>query len=444
MTVDQARKAVVADLEAGGFLVETKPYKVPRGRSQRSGAVIEPMLMEQWWVKAKPLADAAIAAVEQGKTKFVPEHYTKTFMHWMTNIEDWCISRQLWWGHQIPAYYCATATSRSHATRRARAARAARARCVRTTTSSIRGSRRACGRSRRWAGPTRRAILQTFYPNNVLVTAPDIIFFWVARMMMMGIHFMGKVPFRTVYLTSTVVDEIGQKMWKTKGNVIDPLDVVNGATLRHIARARRSGETARARRDQEAIKKQSPEGMPAMGADALRFALAALNTGSSRIRLSPDRIKEYRNFINKLWNASRFALMNFDGYDPARFEAQLGRRRAASGSACPSAGSCRGCSTHALPSIPRSRRSASPTRRKRSGTSCGTSCATGTSSSRSRTCIRAKSSPRIRLAPRAATSCKACSRPRSRPRCASCIRSRRSSPKRSGRSCRSRPRCRSR
>jgi valyl-tRNA synthetase len=320
MTVEQARKAVVADLAAGGFLVETKPYKVPRGRSQRSGAVIEPMLMEQWWVKAKPLADAAIAAVEQGKTKFVPEHYTKTFMHWMTNIEDWCISRQLWWGHQIPAYYCAD----DHVT----VARDAPSAC------------RTCGKSPlrqdddildTWFSsglwpfstlgwPDKTRDLQTFYPNNVLVTAPDIIFFWVARMMMMGIHFMGKVPFRTVYLTSTVVDELGQKMSKTKGNVIDPLDVVNGATL----------DTLLARVDQEKppepdeikkrIKKQSPEGMPAMGADALRFALAALNTGSSRIRLSPDRIKEYRNFINKLWNASRFALMNFDGYDPARFD----------------------------------------------------------------------------------------------------------------------------
>ena len=323
MTVEQARKAVVADLEADGFLVETKPYKVPRGKSQRSGAVIEPMLMEQWWVKAKPLADKAIAAVEQGKTKFVPEHYTKTFMHWMTNIEDWCISRQLWWGHQIPAYYCAD----GHVT----VARELPAACKQCGKPELRQDDDILDTwfsSGLWpfstlGWPDKTHDLRTFYPNSVLVTAPDIIFFWVARMMMMGIHFMGKVPFKNVYLTSTVVDENGQKMSKTKGNVIDPLDVVNGATL----------ETLLARVDQEKppepdeikkrIKKQSPEGMPAMGADALRFALAALNTGSSRIRLSPDRIKEYRNFINKLWNASRFALMNFDGYDPARFEAQL-------------------------------------------------------------------------------------------------------------------------
>jgi valyl-tRNA synthetase len=323
MTVEQARKAVVADLEAGGFLVETKPYKVPRGRSQRSGAVIEPMLMEQWWVKAKPLADKSIAAVEQGKTKFVPEHYTKTFMHWMTNIEDWCISRQLWWGHQIPAYYCAD----EHVT----VAREAPAACATCGKSPLRQDDDILDTwfsSGLWpfstlGWPDKTRDLQTFYPNNVLVTAPDIIFFWVARMMMLGQHFMGKVPFRTVYLTSTVVDENGVKMSKTKGNVIDPLDVVNGATLQALLDRVDQEKPPEPDEIKKRQKRQYPEGIPPMGADALRFALAALNTGSSRIKLSVDRIKEYRNFINKLWNASRFALMNFDGYDPARFEAQL-------------------------------------------------------------------------------------------------------------------------
>ena len=323
MTVDQARKAVVADLEAGGFLVETKPYKVPRGRSQRSGAVIEPMLMEQWWVKAKPLADKAIAAVEQGKTKIVPEHYTKTFMHWMTNIEDWCISRQLWWGHQIPAYYCAE----GHVT----VAREAPSTCSVCGKSPLRQDDDILDTwfsSGLWpfstlGWPDKTRDLQTFYPNNVLVTAPDIIFFWVARMMMMGIHFMGKVPFKTVYLTSTVVDENGVKMSKTKGNVIDPLNVVNGATLQALLDRIDEEKPPEPDEIKKRQKRQYPDGIPAMGSDALRFALAALNTGSSRIKLSVDRIKEYRNFINKLWNASRFALMNFDGFDPARFEAQL-------------------------------------------------------------------------------------------------------------------------
>jgi valyl-tRNA synthetase len=324
MTIDKARAAVVADLEAGGFLGEVKPHKVPRGRSQRSGAVIEPMLMEQWWVRAAPLAEKAATAVEQGKTKFVPELYTKTFMHWMTNIRDWCISRQLWWGHQIPAWHCAGCP---HITV-ARTAPATCSKCGGAVTqdedildtwfSSALWPFSTLG----WPDKTRE--LATFYPNNVLVTGPDIIFFWVARMLMMGLHFMGKVPFRTVYLTSIVTDEHGDKMSKTKGNVIDPLDVMHGATIEtliervDVERPPVDPETLK-----KALRKNFGKGIPPMGADALRFALTALNTGSSRIRLSIERVEGYRNFINKLWNASRFALMNLDGFDPERFEAQL-------------------------------------------------------------------------------------------------------------------------
>jgi valyl-tRNA synthetase len=326
MTIEEARKAVVADLEAGGFLANVKDYQVPRSRSQRSGAVIEPMLMEQWWVKAAPLAERAAAGVDQGKTKFVPELWTKTFMHWMTNIRDWCISRQLWWGHRIPAWYC-------NACGKVMVARQDPTAC-------------ACGGALRqdedvldtwfssglwpfstlgWPDKTRE--LQTFYPNNVLVTAPDIIFFWVARMMMLGLHFTGKVPFRTVYLTSIVTDENGDKMSKMKGNVIDPLDIVFGATLDQLLKRADVDNAPEAAI--KSIKKHFAKGIPAMGADALRFALAALNTSGRYIRLSIERVEGYRNFINKLWNASRFALMNLDGYDPERFEAQL----AASGSA---------------------------------------------------------------------------------------------------------------
>jgi valyl-tRNA synthetase len=325
MTVDEARKAVVADLEAGGFLGEVKPYKVPRGRSQRSGAVIEPMLMDQWWVKAAPLAEKCVAAVESGKTKFVPELWTKTYMHWMTNIKDWCISRQLWWGHRIPAWYCAAC---EHVT----VAREDVVACGKCGSAEVRQDEDILDTwfsSALWpfstlGWPDKTRQLSTFYPNNVLVTGPDIIFFWVARMMMFGMHFMGKVPFRTVYLTSIVTDENGDKMSKTKGNVIDPLDVVHGASLEtllqrvDVEKPPVDPETLK-----KAIKKHFPKGIPAMGADALRFALAALNTGSSRIRLSIDRVEGFRNFINKLWNASRFALMNLDGYDPERFEAQL-------------------------------------------------------------------------------------------------------------------------
>jgi len=321
MTVDEARKAIVADLEAGGHLGEIKPHKVPRGRSQRSGAVIEPMLMDQWWVRAAPLAEKAAAAVETGKTKFVPELWTKTYMHWMTNIRDWCISRQLWWGHRIPAYYCGCGT-----TMVAREAPKECGTCGRTDIKQDEDVLDTWFSSALWpfstlGWPEKTRALSTFYPNNVLVTGPDIIFFWVARMMMFGIHFMGKVPFRTVYLTSIVTDENGDKMSKMKGNVIDPLDIVYGASLDALLKRAEVDNAPDAA--VKTIKKNYAKGIPAMGADALRFSLAALNTSGRYIRLSAERVEGYRNFINKLWNASRFALMNLDGYDPERFEAQL-------------------------------------------------------------------------------------------------------------------------
>jgi len=326
MTIDEARKAVVEDLEAAGLLGATKDYKVPRGRSQRSGAVIEPMLMEQWFVKVEPLAKPAIEAVEQGKTRFVPELWTKTYMHWMTNIKDWCISRQLWWGHRIPAWYCDGCGE-------ATVARQDPLACSKCGGADLRQDEDILDTwfsSGLWpmstlGWPDKSRSLQAFYPNNVLVTGPDIIFFWVARMMMMGLHFTGKVPFRTVYLTSIVTDENGDKMSKTKGNVIDPLDVVHGAQLNALVE-RAETEIADAKQRAAAIKnikKTFGKGIPSMGADALRFALAALNTSGRYIRLSIDRVEGYRNFINKLWNASRFALMNLDGYDPERFEAQV-------------------------------------------------------------------------------------------------------------------------
>jgi len=323
LTVDEARKAVVADLEAAGALAGVKDYRVPRGRSQRSGAVIEPMLMEQWWVKAAPLAEKAVAAVEQGKTKFVPEHETKTFMHWMTNIKDWCISRQLWWGHRIPAWHCACG-----AITVARETPAACSACGSAAITQDEDILDTWFSSGLWpfstlGWPEKTRDLATFYPNNVLVTGPDIIFFWVARMMMMGLHFMGKAPFRTVYLTSLVTDENGDKMSKTKGNVIDPLDIVHGATLEQlIERVDIEKPPVDLEQLKRALRKNFAKGIPAMGADALRFALAALNT-TLRLRLSVERVEKYRNFINKLWNASRFALINLDGYDPERFEAQL-------------------------------------------------------------------------------------------------------------------------
>jgi valyl-tRNA synthetase len=247
----------------------------------------------------------------------------------MTNIRDWSISRQLWWGHRIPAWHCDACghitVSRDEVAGCAKCGSAVHQDedVLDTWFSSGLWPFSTLG----WPEKTRE--LATFYPNNVLVTAPDIIFFWVARMMMMGLHFMGKVPFRTVYLTSTVTDENGDKMSKTKGNVIDPLDVVHGATLDALLARVDVEKPPDPDGTKKAIKKHFGKGIPPMGSDALRFALAALNTGSSRIRLSIERVESYRNFINKLWNASRFVLMNLDGYDAERFEAQLAATRGA-------------------------------------------------------------------------------------------------------------------
>ncbi len=324
MTVEQAREAVVADLEAAGRLGEVKEHTVPRGRCDRSNTVIEPLLSEQWFVRARPLAEPALEAVERGKTQFVPELWTKTFEHWMKNIKDWCISRQLWWGHRIPAWYCDACSEI-------------------TVTRDDPSSCGSCGSDRirqdedvldTWFSsalwpfstlgwPEKTPELRTFYPNSVLVTGPDIIFFWVSRMMMMGIHFLGKTPFRKVYFTPIVTDESGEKMSKVKGNVVDPLDVVHGATRGDlVARAEQGGAPKAAI---ENIKKHFPEGMNAAGADALRFSLAAMTTPGKNIKLSMERIEGYRHFINKLWNASRFAMMNLDGFESERFAGRLER-----------------------------------------------------------------------------------------------------------------------
>jgi valyl-tRNA synthetase len=321
LSVADARKAVVADLEAAGLLVEVKPHTVPLGRCERCRTVVEPMLSLQWFVKVAPLAAPAIEAVESGKTKFVPEAWTKTYMHWMKNLKDWCISRQLWWGHRIPAWHCQACSEVTVA----REAPSACGKCggavkqdddvLDTWFSSALWPFSTLG----W--PDKPRDLTTFYPTSVLVTGHDIIFFWVARMMMMGLRFMKKVPFRTVYITALVVDENGQKMSKTKGNVIDPLDVVFGATKQQLVeKAEASGVAPDI---VKMITKQYPDGIPASGADALRFTLAALAAQGRNIRLSVQRVEGYRHFVNKIWNASRFALMNLAGFEADRFADEL-------------------------------------------------------------------------------------------------------------------------
>ena len=324
MTVLEARKAVVADLDTAGLLGEVTDYKVARGRCDRSNTIIEPLLSDQWWVKTESLAAPAIEAVESGKTEFVPALWSKTYMHWMKNITDWCISRQLWWGHRIPAWYCDGCDKMT-------VAREEVTQCAHCEGTDVRQDEDVLDTwfsSALWpfstlGWPEKTPALATFYPNDVLVTGPDIIFFWVARMMMMGIHFMGDVPFRKVYLTPIVTDEDGNKMSKVKGNVIDPLAVVNGATFEGLMKDAATHPAAT-----KYIKKNLAKGISPAGADALRFSLAAMAMPGRNIRLSMERIEGYRHFVNKLWNASRFAMMNLEGFDAQKFDRKLSDARA--------------------------------------------------------------------------------------------------------------------
>jgi valyl-tRNA synthetase len=304
----KARDQIVADLTAQGLLEKVEPHKLAVGTCQRCGTVIEPMLLGfQWFVKIKPLADKAIEAVERGETNFVPEFWKNTFFAWMSNIHDWCVSRQIWWGHQIPAWYCPD----GHVT----VAREEPKACKECGKSELKRDTDVLDTwfsSGLWpfstlGWPDDTPALRTFYPNSVMETGHDIIFFWVARMMMFGIHFMGKVPFKTVYLHAMVRDEKGDKMSKVKGNVVDPLDVIHGQKLENLPPAIQK---------HYADKKQYPDGMPAYGADALRFTLVALTAQGRDIKLSLKQVEGYKAFANKIWNASRFALLNLGGYKP--------------------------------------------------------------------------------------------------------------------------------